>query len=200
MCLLCCGASTELSPRWLGSLGSWKHLLHDGPVQSRFNVIFPVPGVDNSLPFLFLFHLLLCENLIEAHVWGYRLWKNRQATWALRGPPLREKQHRDTSLPCSRPPGQERGHTQSTLTSLDLTLLGSSSSSVYTSSLLTTSCEPSSNSTYQGNRRPLAKTSLTLSVDHHALWQCPVVTGRIQNTEGLPCLKPQLPDWTQGSP
>lgn len=24
------------------SLGSWKHLLHDGPVERRLNVIFPV--------------------------------------------------------------------------------------------------------------------------------------------------------------
>lgn len=81
------------------------------------------------------------------------------------------------SCPCFVPflPEGNQGHTENTLTSLDLTLLGSSSSSVYTSSLLTTSCEPSSNSTYQGNKG--LKLSCR-SLVHHARWPFPAISCR----------------------
>ena len=95
------------------------------------------------------------------------------------------------SRPCFLPslPEGNQGHTENTLTSLDLTLLGSSSSSVYTSSLLTTSCEPSSNSTYQGNkglklRYPVAAWS-TLHSGHFLQTQ----EGFRTLKQGLPCLK-----------
>lgn len=106
------------------------------------------------------------------------------------------------SRPCFVPslPEGNQGHTENTLTSLDLTLLGSSSSSVYTSSLLTTSCEPSSNSTYQGNkgltlRYPVAPWS-TMHSGHFLQTQEAFRTLK----QGLPCLKPYPADWTQGSP
>lgn len=69
----CTGAFKSLGAVGIFFLCHRQRLLHDGPVQRRFNVIFPVAWIDHSLSLPLLSDLLLCKDLREAHIWSYRL-------------------------------------------------------------------------------------------------------------------------------
>lgn len=69
----CTGAFKSLGEVGIFFLCHRQCLLHDGPVQRRFNVIFTVAWIDHSLSLPLLSDLLLCEDLREAHIRSYWL-------------------------------------------------------------------------------------------------------------------------------
>lgn len=62
--------------------GGSQSSLHDGSVNDRFDVVLPVPRVDDALPFGVLLDVALSKQL-KAHVRGHRLRREQhEKGWA----------------------------------------------------------------------------------------------------------------------